>query len=206
MRYPDSSPVQQHTDTGFVDNDFGALACRWIGMNGSNGPFNRGPFRLYFSTKPSVNYLCPSGSTPGDNTVAQVFAQGYHASGDCSAINDEIAVLNAPDLMMLSGSFWNEVETIAFIQDQDAWGFEGYYHVKDFVDPTFRNRVMLDESASNTFANAKHCSIEFLGRPKMVDIYKSGHNTYGGSLNSNAPEGLGAGFKSPHTFDLRRRY
>jgi hypothetical protein len=204
MRYPNGTAIQQHTDTGSLAGDYETLACRWIGMNGSNGPFNRGPFRLYFSTKPSVNYLCPSGSTPGDNTIAQVFAQGYHASGDCSAVNDEIAVLNAPDLMVVSGSFWDEVENIGFITNQDAWGFEGYYHVKDFVDPTFRNRVMLDESASNTFANAKHCSSEFNGRPALLKIYRA-TTTEEGEGHSPSLNEIGRGYRTSNLFDFDRR-
>ena len=195
--------VPQHTN---VDDTVGynTSAYRWFGMNGSNGPFNRGPFRLYFSTKPSAHLLCPSGSVPGDNTVVQSFSQGYHASGDCSAINDEIAVLTAPELMIYSGSYWNEQEDASYIDNQDAWGFEGYYHVKDFVDPTFRERVVIDESASNTFANAKHCSHMINGRPALLKIHRA-TTTEEGQGHSPSLNGKGRGFRTSNIFDIDRK-
>ena len=39
----------------------------------------------------------------------------------------------------------------------------------------------------------------------MVDIYR-GTLGDGGALNEDAGTDSGAGFKSPHTFDLRRNY
>jgi len=160
---------------------------------GASGYENTGPFRLFLEPDPYCHNLryvdCSSNY---DNRVYQTFSQGYHVSGTLSSISDTAYSWN-PHGGKIVGT-GKRIDSSAM-----------YIGVEDMVRPENYN-IRLDESAAHMFANAKHCSIEFLGRPKMVDIYKSGHNTYGGSLNSNAPEGLGAGFKSPHTFDLRRRY
>ena len=79
-----------------------------------------------------------------------------------------------------------------------------YVGVEDIVKPENYN-IRLDESSAHAFANSKHCSNEFVGRPKMVDIYR-GTLGQGGALNEDAGGDSGAGFKSPHTFDLRRKY
>jgi len=162
----------------------------WFGCSGYE---NTGPFRLFLEPDPySHNLRYLDCSSDFDNRIYQTFAQGYHASGSVSSLSGD--ALN-----------WNPTNMMKKIAGQSVSTSSMYIDVMDMVRPENYN-IRLDESAAHMFANAKHCSIEFLGRPKMVDIYKSGHNTYGGSLNSNAPEGLGAGFKSPHTFDLRRRY
>lgn len=177
-------------------------AHTWYGMNGASGPYNRGPFRIYYSTNPASNLLFLSGTDNESNIVTQVFAQGYHASGPCSAVSDDIATLIAADLFMVSGSVRNEEKLGANLNGR--WDFSGYYHVKDFVDPSFVNRVRIDESASNTFANAKHCSRKVGGRPPLLSIYRA---TTGedGEGRSNDTNGTGRGFRSANIFDFDRR-
>ena len=75
---------------------------------------------------------------------------------------------------------------------------------------------MLDESASNTFANSKNASIGSSGRPKRVTLYRSrsGASTNPGAEAYPGYEGVDAtdpgstagsfGFKSANIFDLER--
>lgn len=197
------SPSRNHGEVGG-----GAIvAWRWYGMYGQSGPYNRGPFRIYYSTNPAANLLfsVSSGGTAADiesNVVAQAFSQGYHASGPCSALSDDIATLINSDLIMVSGSVRNETDLAANLGDK--WNFSGYHHVKDFVDPSFVNRVRIDESASNTFANAKHCSHKVGGRPPLLSIYRA-TTEEDGEGRSNDTNGTGRGFRSANIFDFDRR-
>jgi len=182
------------------------VAWRWYGMYGQSGPYNRGPFRIYYSTNPASNLLfsVSSGAFADNesNVVTQAFAQGYHASGPCSALSEDIATLINSDLLLVSGSVRNEEKIAANLDGR--WGFSGYYHVKDFVDPSFVNRVRIDESASNTFANAKHCSRKVGGRPPLLTIYRS-TTEQDGEGRSTTTNGTGRGFRSANIFDFDRR-
>ena len=75
----------------------------------------------------------------------------------------------------------------------------GYYHPKNFCLPNNYN-VVLDDSASNTFANAKNASLPILGRPKLVEIYRATNKE--GGTNSLAAPGCGKGFKTTNIFDI----
>lgn len=155
---------------------------------------NTGPFRLYLEPDPfahKLRYLdCSSNS---DNRIYQAFSQGYHASGSMSATVFDLSTWDATKAITESAAVVGEGSTSAI-----------YCGVEDVVRPENYN-IRLDESSAHAFANAKHCSIEFLGRPKMVDIYR-GTLGQGGALVEDANAHSGAGFKSPHTFDLRRNY
>jgi hypothetical protein len=155
---------------------------------------NTGPFRLYLEPDPFAHKLRYLGaSSLNDNRIYQAFSQGYHASGTMSATVADLSTWDATKALTEAAKVVGEGSTSAI-----------YCGVEDVVRPENYN-IKLDESASHAFANAKHCSTEFLGRPKMVDIYR-GTLGQGGALNENAGSGEGAGFKSPHTFDLRRNY
>ena len=80
-----------------------------------------------------------------------------------------------------------------------------YFDVADLVEPQNYN-IKLDESGANLFANAKHCSIKFLGRPRLVNISHVSSKFGAKALREGASTGYGAGFKSPHTFNFRRSY
>ena len=71
-------------------------------------------------------------------------------------------------------------------------------------DPT---NIMLDESFSNTFNNAKHCSTSYSGRKKLVTIYKASTSNTGESfpgVEGAYAIGLGNGFTSTNIFDVER--
>ena len=65
-------------------------------------------------------------------------------------------------------------------------------------------QTMLDESASNTFANAKNASIGWAGRPVKVTIYPSTSSSNRGSEADPGDASGAQGFKSSNIFDLTR--
>jgi len=67
-------------------------------------------------------------------------------------------------------------------------------------------RVMLDESAANTFANAKNASLGIGNKPKLVSIYRSTNVSGGEDFDTDSPltAGFGRGLRSSNIFDLRR--
>jgi len=168
-----------------------ASAAWWGSFSGYE---NTGPFRLYLEPEPYAhNFRYWGASSLNDNRVYQTVSQGYHLSGPVSSLSGDAANWN-PAQFGQTNSLVSGVVTSGM-----------YIGVDELVRPENYN-IKLDESSAHMFANAKHCSIQFLGRPKMVDIYKSTGNQSGGALNRLADENEGAGFKSPHTFDLRRNY
>jgi len=174
---------------------------------------NRGNFRIYWSPKSSAKLLQTDlsgyyhGSYPhtGDFSGAlgpayQVFSQGYNCSAPLSAILP-VGLTNVsglyPNLLKQSYS----TGTVAGVTDR-LWT-SGFYYCEDFVDsnPT---QTMLDESASNTFANSKNASLGLGGRPVKVTLYRSrgpdsrGSEAYPGDASGSF------GFKSSNIFDLAR--
>jgi len=169
---------------------------RWGGaLNhfGVSSSENSGPFRLYFDVDPAAKSLNFFSSTAGgysldDNRPYQIMAQGYFLSGP-AVTQEDIAQELYGDLLTLSST---------------STDFEssGYYHTSSFVNAS-RAVVTLDESAANTFANAKHCSHPFLGREKLVNIYRATNKAYGEGY-SHTTTGYGAGFTTTNIFDVRR--
>ena len=200
--YLSSTGLSARDEKAF-DNDgtvSGLLGDQVYGMYGSDGPFNRGPFRFYFAIDPKASLLHYSDSDISDKRPYQLLSQGYHLSGNCKAIDDDApfspspyGVLNNLDLLQASGAGTGSFEL----------AMSGYYHVSAFVDTTFKDRIIIDESTSNTFANAKHCSYTFDGRPPLLTIYRSTITPEG--ENSLATDHLlGQGIRSVNIFDTGR--
>jgi hypothetical protein len=73
------------------------------------------------------------------------------------------------------------------------------------LDPSYFNRIRLDESAANTWANAKHNGIAKSGRFKLVTLYRATASTEPGSQAFTATTAkYGQGLRSAEIFDLRR--
>lgn len=179
----------------------GLVGDQVYGMYGVDGPFNRGPFRFYFAIDPKASLLHYSDSDVTDKRPYQLLSQGYHLSGNCTAIDDDApfspspyGVLNNLDLIQASGAGTGSFEL----------AMSGYYHVSAFVDTTFKDRIIIDESTSNTFANAKHCSYTFDGRPPLLTIYRSNISPEGEMSLGTA--GLGKGIRSVNIFDTGREH
>jgi len=112
-----------------------------------------------------------------------------------------------PELLKIStGGAPNIPQQGAPIVPDGLWT-SGFYYCKEFLadDPT---QCMLDESASNTFANSKNASVGSSGRPKRVTLYRSRSSDQAGSESFEGGQVHGAtggvGFKSANIFDLER--
>jgi hypothetical protein len=134
---------------------------------------NYGPFRIYFSVNPFVNTLVNvSGQGYGINS--QIYSQGYQPSSNlvCSG---SVSSLYMQSLQRNSSN--NIVPS-------------GYYYGKDMVNGPYTYRAILDESAANTFANAKHCAVGKSNNAKVVSIYYPYDDV--GTGDSAALKGIGS--------------
>lgn len=155
----------------------------YYGVSSTRAGTNYGPFRLFFSPNTQAKMLgYVSGTGTGGAAYLgapyQMLAQGYNPSGNLigsSAFN----------------AIYSGISTSAF------------YYVSAMLDPGYRNRIRLDESAADTFANARHNAIGKSGRIPLVTIYRS-FTSPGGQQYDADLAGYGKGFKSAEIFDLRR--
>lgn len=157
---------------------------------GSPNQQNKGPFRLYFSIDPVMNYASAVGIDNFAGYLPQVYAQGYQFSGN----------ITFPGIP-------SSIHKSVFNSSGTASGF--FYASSVIIDPRSQ-RVLLDESAANTFANAKHNAVGKSGLAKVVNIY----NTYIGAFGSDSGAGgfagpfpskaRGVGIGSTNTFDLEK--
>jgi hypothetical protein len=74
----------------------------------------------------------------------------------------------------------------------------GFYYGSGVMDTNGHLRVMLDESAAETFANAKHCAAGKSGNAKLVSIYYPYTVANQGDSRSNK------GVASVNLFDIER--
>ena len=79
------------------------------------------------------------------------------------------------------------------------------------VDESNAQRVWLDDSAMNTFANAKNATKGTSGRPKLVSYFRAVTAKYGSSYTGDYGNdaggfrnGYGLGFRSSNIFDFNR--
>lgn len=155
----------------------------FYGASGTRAAANYGPFRLYFSPHTQAKMLgYVSGTGAGGaayyGAPYQMLAQGYNPSG-------------------------NLIGSSAFDAIYSGISTSAFYYVSAMLDPGYRNRVRLDESAADTFANARHNALGRSGRIPLVTIYRS-LTTPGGQQYDADLAGYGKGFKSAELFDLRR--
>ena len=135
----------------------------YFGANPSSTAFsinsarNYGPFRLYFSVNQLANTLVNT-SGQGYGIIPQVYSQGYQPSG-------YLVASGITDPSSLYMQAWQRNATTNIISAS------GYYYGKDMVTNPYFQRVILDESAANTFANAKHCAVGKSNNARLVSIY-----------------------------------
>lgn len=153
---------------------------------GKSTATNQGPFRLYFSIDPVANWLLPS-SLDLSGYISQVFSQGYNFSGD------SIAPGNV-------SSFYTSVlkNNNGVIQPS------GFYYASAMVMNPTTIKALLDDSAANTFANAKHNSVGKSGLARVVSIYFPYTDIYGGDSAKQEVKNYGKGLRSVNSFDLER--
>ena len=149
---------------------------------GTSSALNYGVFRLYFSVNPVANAFTDLSSTTND-IIPQIYSQGYQPSSSliCSADN-----LSSIYKIALQRNSSNNIVP------------SGYYYGSSIMDNGGFIRVFLDESSSDLFANAKHCSTGKSGNAKLVSIYYPYDDVeFGSSYNTK-------GLRSPNFFDLQR--
>lgn len=159
------------------------------GANPSGHPFttlttkNYGPFRLYFSVDPVVNsFSYANAVNTGFGTIPQIYSQGYQPSTSLICSGDASSLYT----VALQTNSNNQIQP------------SGFYYGKDMLDSNGSIRVFLDESAANTFANAKHCSAGKSNNAKLVSIYYP----YIGSNNGDSAALKGVA--SVNLFDLEK--
>jgi len=167
---------------------------------------NQGPFRLYVSVDPAANYLS-SIAEPGypqgrSGYQAQIFAQGYNLSGMMMASGTVSSLYGK--VLQTSSKYHSRTDLGFPANGIPALGTSGFYYNKDFVDPGTYTRIMLDESAANTFANAKNGAMGTSDRSQICTIIPT-HTTAGGESSSDENKTDGRGYKSSNIFDLGRR-
>lgn len=166
---------------------------------------NQGPFRIYWSPKPSARVLMTdvSGFYQGADNPAtfsgivgpayQLFAQGYNCSAPVSAVpatGESNASSVYPDLLKLQ-------------TDSNTLWTSGYYYCSEMVEDN-PNQCILDESSARTFANSQHASLGLGGTSKKVTIYRSRGTSDTGSESFEYTNPGPVGFKSASIFDLSR--
>ena len=186
------SSIQKVRNPGVTSSCYGNVAAAQ----------NRGPFRLYFSVLPAAKCLSYMDSSAGisDNRPYQHLSQGYLLSGNCSA---------APEFSGMYPQLINKrtyqvgITNGDWLVNSGTIGTSGYYYPSAMM-PVERASVWLDESAANTFANAKHCNTDYSNRLKLVNIYRAKTDVYGEGYDGSSI-GYGWGFRTPNTYDTKRR-
>ena len=146
----------------------------------STSATNYGPFRIYFGIDAFANTLVNTNGV-GYGIIPQIYSQGYQPSS----------------YLVCSGSLSSLYRQS--LQRNSAGSIEasGYYYGEDIVTNPGFLRVFVDNSAADTFANAKHCSVGKSNNAKVVSItlpyslvnFGDSATTYGiPSLNMFDPE------------------
>jgi hypothetical protein len=190
------------------------------GYYSENSFRNVGPFRLYVSPSPKAKFLgFPENSggvryTPPVNPLPfvsmgynfdaaatlktgvpyQALAQGYNCSGDCSA--SPVGTVSAiyQDL-----GFSSYVESLPLINREENVA-SSFFYTSAMLADTSKN-IWLDESAMNTFANAKNGTLNTSGRRAIFSFF-SPKTVYPGE--ATWIHDAGVGFGSANLFDTDR--
>ena len=149
----------------------------------------------------------------GDATLVagppyQLIAQGYSPSGDCSATNNQgdnwqnVSAIYQPLGFSAYVTALPEAEQLNLhgVSANDASSF---FYPKDMIPGDPASRIWLDESAMNTFANAKNGTLGTSNRKKIVSFYEA-KTTYPGEGYWETDAGFGKGMGSANLFDLDR--
>lgn len=178
---PNSTP---DTSSLSVLDYFGACSANPYGKTTQQ---NFGPFRLYFSVDPAVNCLATPGAYNDYGRMPQVYAQGYQASSNIGFQGNVSSMY--PSLLKMSNG---------------ALTLSSFFYGSAIMNNPNSVRAILDESAGDTFANARHCTVGKSGLAKVAYIYLPYTDTKIGDSASNSAKNSGIGFRSVNTFDLEK--
>ena len=176
--------------------DTSSLAVLDYYGHGPDNPFgksvsgeNYGCFRLYFSTDPVTNFLMSDSANTLDGLVKQVFSQGYNFSGDLVASS--------------TAEFDASSQYLSIFMRDENGNIEpsGFYYASAMMAGADTIKALLDDSALNTFANAKHNTVGKSGLAKVVEGYYDINSIGGDSFNTYS---YGQGVASINNFDLKK--
>ncbi len=200
-----------------------------LGYYGKPQHQNIGPFRIYVSPHPkskwlgypytiagegymppqppaafvSMGFSFPNTATLKTGAPYQLYAQGYSTSSDCSSLDPATAsgiyqdlgmsghIITLPSSMQIAGS------------GNPHYVASSFFYTSAMLSCDNETRIWLDESAMNTFANAKNGTLGTSGRKKIFSYYKAILD-YPGEGWWQANAGFGKGFGSANLFDLDR--
>ena len=154
---------------------------------------NVGPFRLYFSIDPAANFLSAvdvNNNNAWKGIIPQLFSQGYSFSGNLFAQDNSDYGASANYTSLLKRGNNNIYEA------------SGYYYPSEIISNPDTILAVLDDSAANMFANAKHNSVDKSLLGKRVEVFYP-MNTFGGDTNQTGLAG-GTGLLSINNFDLKK--
>jgi hypothetical protein len=151
---------------------------------------NYGPFRLYFSVDPIANLLLNASGNDLSGYISQVFAQGYNFSGPASA-----------GYIGLPAGTPSEYKKGYFITSSNETSDAGFYYASAIVHSPRTFKAILDDSAMNTFANAKHNTVNKSGLANVVTRYEPYDALPG---DSTILKEYGTGVVSVTNFDIRK--
>lgn len=180
---PSSTP---DTSSISILDYYGQSTANPFGKSASGENF--GCFRLYFSTDPATNFLVASGS-PLDGLARQLFSQGYPFSGSLIASATSEFDPSSQYLSVLQRDEFRNIEA------------SGFYYVSAMMAGSNTIKAYLEDSALNTFANAKHNMVGKSGLAKVVQGYYD-INAVGGDSYNEYP--YARGLASINNFDLKK--
>ena len=149
---------------------------------------NFGPFRLYFSVEPAANFL---NANDFSGIAYQLFSQGYPSYGNLSSAS-------AGSLLGI-----DPTDQYTFLK-ANIGGLitdDRFYYVSSMMVSPFTDKAILDDSALNTFANAKHNMVGKSGLARVVKGYYP-FDEFGG--DSQDDRDLSTGLRSVNNFDLKK--
>jgi len=150
---------------------------------------NFGVFRLYFSVDPATNFMVASGTNSLKGWARQVFAQGYNFSGNLIASGNADASSTDNHIGVLQKQANGSIEA------------SGFYYASAMLATPNTVKAVLDDSALNAFANAKHNTVGKSGLGKVVQGYYA-TSAFGGDSYNRYDYGLG--LASINNFDLKK--
>ena len=149
----------------------------------------------------SMGFEFPYNATLGAKGVPyELFAQGYATSSDCSAINNQGENYTNASAVYEELGFSGYIETLSSDRRENNPA-SSFFYVADMLPNDSASRIWLDESAINTFANAKNGTLGTSGRKKIFSYYKAITEYPGEGYFST---GNGPGIRSANLFDLDR--
>ena len=157
---------------------------------------NFGAFRIYFSVDPVTNFLRTNPDYSDDvlsGLPTQLYAQGYQFSAPLSTVALDVSseytkTLFRPEHGDLAGT--------------DSVSDSGFYYASGLVHSPVTVKAVLDDSAMNTFANAKHNTVNKSGLANVVTRYEPFITGPGG--DSVSDKDTGKGVASVNNFNLRK--